>query len=323
MRFNWFSPGERLKLPLLVVTLMIGGVVHAQKDTLSFLHITDMHLLFNLENYDPDIVHHRVVTRNYKEANNTFEQFMERIPDKTGSDMIIATGDMIDFHDSPTTEGNVVANQVELFARFIERYHEPFYMILGNHDTFSYQWGKNKVIPDQLKQGAARAAWIRNFDCFRDGSYYSRTYEVGATTYRLIFLDNSFYRFRKEEMMVNPYIDKPQLHWLQAELAASDDDVEIILMHIPFTEASALPASNNELYAALSSVPSVRMIFAGHFHKGAMIRFPTAEKREIVQVGTDALVSGADRWRLVRLTEEQIMVSTMGTTESELVIPAK
>lgn len=323
MKFICFKPKEQLRLVLLVVVLTLGGVVHAQKDTLSFLHITDMHLLFNMENYDSDVVHHREVTRNYKEANSTFEQFMKHIPDKTGSDMIIATGDMIDFHDSPTTEGNVVANQVELFASFMGRYHEPFSMILGNHDTFSYQWGKNKVIPNQLKQGTARAAWIRNFDCFRDGTYYSRNYQVGATTYRLIFLDNSFYRFRKEEMIVNPYIDKPQLHWLQAELDASDDDVEIILMHIPFTEASALPASNNELYAALSSVPSVRMIFTGHFHKGAVTRFPSADKREIVQVGTDALVSGADRWRLVRLTEDHIMVSGMGETANELVIPTK
>ena len=73
-------------------------------DTLSFLHITDMHLMFNLENYDRDIVYHREYTRNYKEGNSLFNQFMKTVPDQTGSDMIIATGDIIDFYDAKTKE---------------------------------------------------------------------------------------------------------------------------------------------------------------------------------------------------------------------------
>ncbi len=308
---------------LIFIFLLIVGDLSAQKDTLSFLHITDMHTMFNLENYDPDIVYHREYTRNYKDANNRFRQFMKTTPDDTGSDMIIATGDMIDFFDAKTVQGNRLAYQVELFARLMDEYHYPIYLTLGNHDIFSYEWGKNKVIPDQLHTGRARAAWIRNFDCFREGTYYSRIYEIGNTTYRLIFLDNSFYQFKKQEKMVNPYIDKPQLHWLLTELKASEEDVEIVLMHIPFTQESALPESNNELYEALTSVPSVRLILAGHFHKGEVINFPLSNGKQIVQVGTDALVTGADKWRLVHLTENNIIVSSMGTTTSELIIPIK
>lgn len=297
---------------------------YAQKrDTLSFLHITDTHLMFNLENYNKDIVHHREYTRGYKEANNRFRQFMESTPVQTGADIIIATGDMIDFYDAKTGEGNVFAYQVEQYARYISQYDHPFYMTLGNHDIFSYNWGNDRVIPNQLKTGAARATWIRNFDCFRDGTYYSRIYQVGETTYRLIFLDNAFYQFKKDEKVVNPYIDKPQLHWLKAELNASQEDVEIILMHVPFTEQSALPESNNELYAALTAVPSVRLILAGHHHKGAIMSFPVAEGNEMIQVGTDALVTGAEKWRLIRLTEKEILVSSMGTKESECTISVK
>lgn len=296
---------------------------YAQRDTLSFLHITDTHLMFNLENYNKDIVHHREYTRDYKEANNRFRQFMESTPLQTGADMIIATGDMIDFHDAKTGEGNVFAYQVEQYARYISQYDHPFYMTLGNHDVFSYNWGNDRVIPNQLKTGAARAAWIRNFDCFRDGTYYSRIYQIGETTYRLIFLDNAYYQFKKAENVVNPYIDKPQLHWLKAELNASQEDVEIILMHVPFTEQSALPESNNELYAALTAVPSVRLILAGHYHKGAIMPFPVAEGNEMIQVGTDALVAGAEKWRLIRLTEKEILVSSMGTKESERTISVK
>lgn len=297
--------------------------LHARKDTLSFLHITDMHLMFNLENFDPDIVHHREYTRNYKEGSNIFRQFMETVPGKTSSDFVIATGDVIDFFDATTGEGNRLAYQIELFARMLDDFHDPVYLTLGNHDIFSYDWGNDKVIPNQLQASRARAAWIRNFNCFREGTYYSRVLEVGSTTYRLIFLDNAYYQFKKHENMVNPYIDKPQLHWLKNELDASDEDVEIILMHIPFNQKSILPESNNELYEVLTSVPSVRLIFSGHFHKGEIMHFPSAGEKQVIQVETGALVSGADKWRQVQLTEENIIVSSMGTTESELIVPAK
>ena len=104
---------------------------------------------------------------------------------------------------------------------------------------------------------------------------------------------------------------------------ASQEDVEIILMHVPFTEQSAFPESNNELYAALTAVPTVRLILAGHYHKGAIMPFPVAEGNEMIQVGTDALVAGAEKWRLIRLTEKEILVSSMGTKESERTISVK
>ena len=174
-----------------------------------------------------------------------------------------------------------------------------------------------------MQAARAKAAWIRNFDCYRNGTYYSRVYEVGSTTYRLIFLDNGFYQFKKNEGVVVPYIDKPQLHWLQAELAVSDDDVEIILMHIPFTEKSILPESNNELYEALTSVSSVRLILAGHHHRDKMMSLPLSDGKQIIQFETGALVSGIDKWRQVRLTEKNIIISSMGATESELIILVK
>lgn len=309
--------------PLIFFCTLLYLNAFAQKDTISFLHITDTHLMFNLENYHKDIVHHREYTRNYKEANNRFLQFMESTSDQTRSDLIIATGDLIDFYNSQTAEDNVLAHQVEPFARFISQFDYPVYMTLGNHDIFSYNWGNDRVVPNQLETGTARAAWIRNFDCFRDGTYYSRIYHVGETTYRLIFLDNGYYQFKKDEKVVNPYIDKPQLHWLKSELNASQEDVEIILMHVPFTEQSVLPESNNELYAALVAVPGVRLILTGHHHKGSVMQFPVADGNQMIQVGTDALVDGPEKWRLVRLTEQNILVSLVGSKENELTIPIK
>ncbi|WP_294082129.1 metallophosphoesterase family protein [Proteiniphilum sp. UBA5384] len=314
---------KQFKISLLLFCVVLSVNTQAQKDTLSFVHITDLHLMFNTQNYDQDIVQARKNKKNYKESNNTFKQFMATIPEQTSCDMIIVTGDLVDFFDAKTGQGNRFAYHVEQFANFIKEFHYPIYLTLGNHDMFSYNWNGEKVVANQLQAGRAKATWIRNFDCFRDGTYYSHVYEVGRTTYRLIFLDNGFYKFKKEEGMVNPYIDKAQLHWLQAELDASDDDVEIILMHIPFTEKSTLPESNNELYKALIATPSVRLILGGHYHKQDVMWLPSPDTKQTVQVQTGALVSGADKWRQVRLTEEDITVSSMGTTESELIIPVK
>lgn len=315
---------EQFKISFLfILGVLLNVNLYAQKDTLSFLHITDLHLMFNMQNYDQDIMQARENKKNYKESNHTFKQFMATIPEQTGSDMIIVTGDMVDFFDAKAGQDNRFAYHVEQFANFIKDYHYPIYLALGNHDMFSYNWNGEKVVANQLQAGRAKATWIRNFDCFRDGTYYSHVYEVESTTYRLIFLDNGFYKFKKEEGMVNPYIDKAQLHWLQAELDASDDDVEIILMHIPFTEKSTLPESNNELYKALIATPSVRLILGGHYHKQDVMWLPSPDTKQTVQVQTGALVSGADKWRQVRLTEEDITVSSMGTTESELIIPVK
>ncbi len=305
------------------IFLLVAGNIFAQKDTVSFLHITDLHLMFNTENYDRDIVNHRWYTRKYKGSVDSLSKFLSTIPDKTGGDMVIATGDILDFHDAKTVSGNSFAYQVEPFARFMDGFIKPVFFSLGNHDVFSYEWGNVRVNANQLKAGQAKAAWIRNFDCFRDGTYYSRVIEVGNTTYRLIFLDNSFYQFKEAENMVNPYIDKAQLHWLQSELDASEEDVEIIFMHIPFTPESALPESGNELYKALTSVSSVRLIFSGHYHRDKVKRFPQLGGKEIFQVETGALVAGVDNWRLIQLTESNILVSYSGTLASELVIPSK
>jgi hypothetical protein len=43
----------------------------------------------------------------------------------------------------------------------------------------------------------ARAAWIRNTPCFKNGTYYSRVLKIDTTVFRLIFLDNGYYSKEK------------------------------------------------------------------------------------------------------------------------------
>jgi 3',5'-cyclic AMP phosphodiesterase CpdA len=326
---------------------LISENATAQKDTISFLHITDLHVVFSPGSYRPEIMENRAL-KNYDQGESRFRRFLQVMPQKTGSDLVIATGDLVDFFEAETNSGESVVKreqspevfdalpygshlhqaklldiQAGQFADLTAGYNVPCLFTLGNHDLFSFVWQGNKLSHHQNSSGHARALWTRNLPCFRNGTYYSRLFRVGKTTYRLLFLDNSFYKFSKDDKTAVPYIDKAQLYWLDAQLNEASDDVEIILMHIPFNDEAAVSGSVCELYAALSKVPSVRLILAGHRHKNEITSFPSAENHKIVQVQTGALVNDEDNWRQIRLTENQIQVSCPGKTTSEMVIPLR
>ncbi len=310
-------------LTFVLAGVLATGTLAGQPDTLSILHITDLHTMFNLETYHPGIVHHREKVKNYENANNHLRLFLQTVPGQTQSDMVIASGDMIDFFQAETESGNMIGFQVEQFASFMENFPFPVLLTVGNHEFFSYEWKDDKLIPTQYFTGEARAAWIRNFNCFRNGTYYSRNFEVRKTNYRLIFLDTGFYKFSPEENIITPYLDKPQLHWLKNELNEKVDDIEIIIMHIPFTKGSVQPGSSSELFDLLFQHPSVRLILSGHKHRNLVQRYTRDAGQELIQVETDALVETPENWRLIRLTENSILVSATGTTENELTIPMK
>ncbi len=299
--------------------LLISAGSEAQKDTLSFLHITDLHIIFDLEKYQPDLAEYRK-QKNYHMGEAQLKQFLQTIPKETNSDMIIATGDLVDFFEAETINGEMQLFAVDQFLRLIKKCPVPVLLTLGNHDIFSFNWQDNKLSINQNSAVRAKAVWIQDIPCFKKGNYFSKTYQVCHTSYRLIFLDDSFYRLPSEKIDDVPYVDKQQLRWLNAQLHESDDDIEIILMHIPLTDAVTQPGSSNELYSVLAKNPSTKLIVAGHNHKNIVKSFPSEGDKKIVQVQTGALVLNSENWRQIRLTENSILVSVPGNTENELVI---
>jgi 3',5'-cyclic AMP phosphodiesterase CpdA len=134
----------------------------------------------------------------------------------------------------------------------------------------------------------------------------------------MIFLDNGKNLFRKYEVGKVPYIDKAQLRWLKKQLDESSDDIEIVIMHIPFFQQK--PDENvNKLYSIISSCPSVKMVMAGHNHKNRITNF-NAEGMPFPQVQTAGLAGDYQAWRLIRLTEKNILVSVPGKVKNELTI---
>lgn len=314
----------QLKLKRLVFFffLLISGTVLAQKDTLSFLHITDLHVIFNQYGYLPDMMEYRK-QKQYDQGENRLRQFLQTVPEKTCSDLVIATGDLVDFFEAETMDSKMLELQAEQFSRLLSDYHIPVLLTLGNHDLFTFNWKNNKLEHNQNFAGRARAAWTRNVACFKNGTCYSEVFQVGKTTYKLIFLDDAFYQFLPEDTTDVPYIDKSQLYWLRTQLHESENDIEIVLMHIPFKVNATQRKPSNGLFSVLTENPSAKLILAGHNHKNLVTSLPSGENNKIVQIQTGALVQNTENWRLIRLTEKNILVSVPGKTDTEIIIQAK
>ncbi len=300
---------------LLVLSLFTVGNIWGQKNTLSFLHISDTHVIFDLDFLRPDLAENR---SGYKNGEATLQNFVETMPQKTESDFVLATGDLIDFFEGETASNKMLKFQAEQLVNLTNKSQVPFYFVLGNHDIISYSWGEGKRISNQNNVGKARTAWIKSAACFNEGTYYSKTFNTGETTYRFIFLEDGYYDFTDEENVKLPYIDKPQLHWLESQILESDKDVEIIVMHIPLSNDVA--EKGGELFSVLAKYPSVKMIFAGHNHVNDIRKFPTGNGHEIVQVKTGAFAKDPSNWRKIELTDDKITISAPGKTKKELKI---
>ncbi|WP_175550024.1 metallophosphoesterase family protein [Mariniphaga anaerophila] len=305
-----------------IIFFLFNGTVDAQTDTLSFLHITDLHTIFNQPGYLDEMIESRKL-KLYDQGENRLRNFLQTMPEKTGSDMVIATGDLVDFFEANTATEQNLNVQIVQFSRLLDDYRTPVFLALGNHDLFSFNWANNKLKHHQNNSGSARAAWIRNVHCFKNGTYYSELFQVGTTTYRFIFLDNAFYKFQKDEKYKVPCINDAQRYWLSAQLNESDDDIEIVFMHIPMKSVTPDENYSNQIYSVLKSSPNAKLILAGHRHKNLVDYFPVGDNSKMVQVQTGSLVQGPDNWRLVRLTEDKIFVSAPGRSGEELVIPVK
>ncbi len=312
---NGFTNVFKTIIFAIALGLFTAGSIYGQKNSLSFLHISDTHVIFDLDFFQPDLAKNR---SGYKNGVAPLQNFVETMPQKTESDFVLATGDLIDFFEGETTSHKMLEFQAEQLVNLTKKSQAPFYFVLGNHDIMSYSWGDGKRISSQNNVGKARTAWIKAAACFNDGTYYSKIFEVGKTTYRFIFLEDGYYDFTDEENIQLPYVDKPQLHWLESQIQESDKDVEIIVMHIPFS--NDVVEEGVELFSVLSKYPSVKMIFAGHNHVNDIRKFPTGNGHEIVQVKTGAFAKDPSNWRKIELTDDKITISAPGKTKKELKI---
>lgn len=309
-----------LRLRIILVTLfylLTNTAIAANPDTISFLHITDIHMAFNLELFQKDLAENR---SKYGNAVKPFKVFLKNVPKQTKADFVVATGDLIDFYEGEAKNKKMLDFQIEQFIKQTKKSKVPVFLTLGNHDIISYSWGDKERISSQNNTKKAETVWTKKASCFKNGTYYSSQLEIGETTFRLIYLNNGYYDFPDEENENLPYVDKPQLHWLEGQLLESDKDIEIIFMHIPLKNEVIQSEAGIELFSVLQKYPSVKLIVAGHNHRNIIQQFPTEKGNKITQVQTAAFASSPKSWRQIKLCDNKILVSQQGNLKNEIEI---
>ncbi len=332
--FILFSMSAFLILWLINAT-PVRATDKVESDTLTFVHISDVHIC-NLTGYHPDFVQKR---KHFGNGINTYPGFLKTVPGKVNADFVVVTGDNIDYFEAETEKGGMLDTQIEQYASILDNSKIPVYLTLGNHDIASYRitpgpWTGN----NQFQSGKARAAWMRNVPCFKNGTYYSHVYKIDTTTFRLIFLDDAYYSTPEISDGELPFsMDPFQLRWLDDQLKASTSDIEIIFMHIPLpkgkavdgqilTEQTSIYSSKTEvfnLFSVIEKNSSSKLIFAGHNHVNDINRYILPGGNILTQVRTGALAYDANNWRVIKITKDKILISQAGSTRTEYTITLK
>jgi len=313
---------------LLLVLLTESSLVGKEtSDTLTLLHISDTHISFTA-NYHPLLDSIRA-PKNCDPA--LLDRFLREMPKKVNADLVVLTGDMVDFYEAETRDQNdtFLATQIEQFAALVHAAPVPLLMVLGNHDISSY-WIREQersLAAFQLQAQAARAAWIRNLPCFRAGLYYHRTFQVAGTRYHFLFLDNGY------ALNNGAFLDKAQLDWLDHELSQTGKEPVIFFMHryLPSLDynqdrSAFAPAAASVLNDSTCATgflrlcnehPNIQLFLVGHGHnrKSENIPFPNGHK--ILQLITGGFINNTNNWRIITCTEEGLHISAPGTDAVE------
>jgi DNA repair exonuclease SbcCD nuclease subunit len=305
--------------------LVVYGNIYAQNDTLKILHTSDIHTVYNLDKCNPIFYN---IRKRLIGADDSLKNFFRTVPEKVGADAVVITGDLIDYFEADIN-GEKVANQVEQFNTVIETCPVPLYLTLGNHDITSY-WINEKdstKMQTQIYADMARAEFIRNISCFENGTYYKKEYQVGKTKYHFFFLDNGASR----------RLGQTQLDWFNAEVEKIDNEPIVLFLHIYFqvgdvngdgiyfkkdkpTDWPKEKDCSSGFLKTLNEQQNIKAILLGHGHSNIWeeINFPSGHK--IYQIETATLYDKKSNWRLLKFTEDAIIVDKVGTNEVEIEI---
>lgn len=322
-------------LTCILLLTAFSTLAKSKIDTLTFVNITDSHLIFNPCSYHNNWIQGRF--NHFWDSTSPFELLFKSNPSIERADFVTITGDLVDFYEAETKEGEMMGTQIEQFQRLLSSVtNHTVYLTLGNHDITSYPKGRYH----QYNAGTARAVWMKNMPVFANGTYYSRIYKVGTITYRLIFLDNAYFSKRTNKEQAAFIFDQPQLYWLEDQLNQSAEDKEILFMHMPLPliknnkEENIIDLSYEEYVERTNTVglldviknsenSSLQIIIAGHTHINDIHQFDFSEELSFRQVLTGAFGTDTTYWRLFQLTDSEIIISEPGTTNFKNIIPLK
>jgi 3',5'-cyclic AMP phosphodiesterase CpdA len=313
----------------LFTVLAVSTVLCQDAGTLNILHTSDIHIVYNLDEFHPVLAAKRAVVRN---TIDSLEAFFSSVPKQVKADAVIITGDMLDIYAGESKSHKLLAGQIEQFRSLYDECPVPLYLTLGNHDLSRYTVNEatSTVVVSQTDAGQARAAWIRTIPCFNNGTYYEKIFKVGATNYHFIFLENGYSLHDGGRV-----IDKGQLDWLQERMSNAGGDPVVLFFHIYFSvgdlngdgiffkENGPLDWPSEKLCSegllkVLNENKNIKAMVVGHGHSSVTekIRFPGGHS--IYQIETGSATEGLSNWRLFQFTENKITVSQPGGKKTEI-----
>lgn len=299
-------------LLLLLPTLALG---QPAAPSLEFLHLTDTHVTA-LDGIAEPLAAARAHFRNGEVELAKFLAGSTRPP---GSDFILVTGDLIDGFSFVAGDGRRVFGQIEAFQRAIAPSRVPVFLLLGNHDLSHYRVSAAaKPAADQSLAGEARAAWIKAFPCFGQGTYYAVAKTVGGTKYVLLLLDNGYGAAGAQEVPASRLAHE-QLYWLRRQTEVHAGATLILALHIPIGG----DASSEALKGAVAGARNIALVLGGHNHRNQIEDLALGEGTA-VQVRTAAFGYGVNNWRRVRLHPDRIEIFATGKLDAvDKIIPIR
>ena len=314
--------------------MILSSKIYAhEKASYKFLITSDIHTTFQLDQCNPAFYELRKLTIGNTDS---LIQFYRTIPRKSAVDAVIITGDLIDYYEADISRDNsvIIANQIEQFNAISDFCPVPLYLTLGNHDITSYWINQtdSSRMKTQVNADRARASWIRNTSCFKDGTYYMKSLMVGKINYHLIFLDNGYSLHDGSRV-----IDKIQLDWLKKQMDKAGNDPVLLFFHIYFSVGDVngdgiyfrkdKPVDwpkekdcSDGFLKILNEHDNIKAMFVGHQHNNVWegVNFPAGHK--IYQIMTSTLSRTRNNWRKVELNEDLIIISNPGNTDIDIKI---
>lgn len=317
------------RILFLSILLSVSGTLYAQKETLKILHTSDIHTVYNLDKCNPIFYNLR---KRLLGASDSLKNFFAKVPNKVDADMVVITGDLIDYFEADINKSNKVSCQVQQFATVTELCPVPLYLTLGNHCLTSYWINEedSSKMQTQVYADKVRAEFIRNISCFKHGTYYKKIFEVGKVKYHLFFLDNGSF-------LPDGRYDKTQLAWLEQELKNVGDDPVILFAHRYYvigdingdgilfkkdapTEWPREGSCNTGMLKIINEHKNIKALVVGHGHQNVWEKITFPSGHEIYQIETATLYDKSSNWRIIKLTEDAIIVNKAGTNETEIEI---
>jgi 3',5'-cyclic AMP phosphodiesterase CpdA len=300
-------------------------------DTLTILHTSDPHILYNVDEFNPVIAEvHKV----HRYSADSLSLFFRTVPKLVRADAVVITGDLIDIFEGETKSNGFFASEIGQFRYLYDECPVPLYLTLGNHDVTSYSVNdaKHAIVESQTCAERARASWIRNIPCFYNGTYYARTFPVGHTKYHFIFLDNGYSLHDGGRV-----IDKVQYDWLKEQVSEAGDEPVVLFFHIYFSVGDVngdgiyfkqngpvdWPTEkqcSEGLLKIVNEHGNIKAMVVGHGHSDIYepIHFPGGHT--VYQIETGSVTEDHSGWRLFQFTENGIVVSRQGSRTAEIKI---